>query len=179
MINRQSVLVGIIIATTLGGTSLLTFQPQAVVAFRAEDGSRITTVTKAPVAISGENIYIVWWTNNTANGDGEVMFRASNDGGATFGDKINLSNNTVTNSVDAEVAADGSNVVVTWWERNSTSNEPVARISADGGETFGPVLALASNGTLTVTEEGAVEAEGGGEEETTEEEAVGGAEVAE
>jgi hypothetical protein len=57
--------------------------------------------------------------------------------------------------------------------------ETVAMISADGGETFGPVLALASNGTLTVTEEGAVEAEGGGEEETTEEEAVGGAEVAE
>jgi hypothetical protein len=76
------------------------------------------------------------------------MFRASNDGGSTFGDKINLSHNSVTNSVDAELAADGSNVVVTWWERNSTSNEPVARISTDGGETFGPVLALASNGTL-------------------------------
>jgi hypothetical protein len=167
--------VGIIIGTTLGGTSLLTFQPQAVAAFRAEDGSRITTVTKAPAAISGENIYIVWWTNNTANGDGEVMFRASNDGGETFGDKINLSNNSATNSVDAEVAADGSNVIVTWWERNSTSNEPVARISSDGGETFGAMLRLGANGTLTNTEEG-VEAEVG---ETTEEEAVGGAEVAE
>jgi hypothetical protein len=112
-----------------------------------------------PVVVSGDNIYIAWWTNNTENGNEEVMFRASTDGGATFGDKINLSNNTVTNSVDAELAADGSNVVVTWWERNSTSNEPVARISTDGGETFGPVLALASNGTLTSTEEGAEVAE--------------------
>jgi hypothetical protein len=51
----------IIVATTLGGASLMMiFQPQAVVAFRAEDGSRITTVTRAPAAISGENIYIVW-----------------------------------------------------------------------------------------------------------------------
>jgi hypothetical protein len=176
MINKQLVLVGIIVATTLGGASLMMiFQPQAVVAFRAEDGSRTLTATRAPVAISGENIYIVWWTNKTANGDGEVMFRASNDGGSTFGDKINLSNNTVTNSVDAEIAADGSNVVVTWWERNSTSNEPVARISTDGAETFGPVLALATNGTLAITEE-EVTGEGG---ETTEEEAVGGAEVAE
>ena len=179
MINKQLVLVGIIIATTtLGGTSLLMiFQPQAVVAFKAEDGQRLNTVTKAPVAISGENIYIVWWTNNTANGDGEVMFRASNDGGSTFGDKMNLSNNTVTNSVDAEIAADGSIVVVTWWERNSTSNEPVARISTDGGETFGPVLMLGTNGTLTNTEAEGGEGAGGGE--TTEEEAVGGAEVAE
>jgi hypothetical protein len=48
-------------------------------------------------------------------GDGEVLFRASADGGQTFGDKINLSNNTVTNSVDSEIAAEGSNVVVTWW----------------------------------------------------------------
>jgi hypothetical protein len=161
MINKQLVLVGIIVATTLGGASLMMiFQPQAVVAFRAEDGSRTLTATRAPVAISGENIYIVWWTNKTANGDGEVMFRASNDGGSTFGDKINLSNNTVTNSVDAEIAADGSNVVVSWWERNSTSNEPVARISTDGAETFGPVLALATNGTLAITEE-EVTGEGG------------------
>ncbi|HYY67005.1 MAG TPA: hypothetical protein VE572_01520 [Nitrososphaeraceae archaeon] len=154
------VLVGIItIGITLGGPSLLMmFQYQAVVAFKAEDGQRITTVTKAPVVISGDNIYVVWWTNKTANGDGEVMFRASNDGGATFGDKINLSNNTVTNSVDAEIAAEGANVIVTWWERNSTSNEPVAKISTDGGQTFGPVLMLAANGTIGSTgEEGEAE----------------------
>jgi hypothetical protein len=48
----------------------------------------------APVVVSGENIYVAWWTNNTENNNDEVMFRASNDGGATFGDKINLSNTT-------------------------------------------------------------------------------------
>jgi hypothetical protein len=47
---------------------------------------------KAPVVVSANNIYIAWWTNNTENGNEEVMFRASNDGGSTFGDKINLSN---------------------------------------------------------------------------------------
>jgi hypothetical protein len=117
-------------------------------AFRAEDGSRLTTIIqKAPITISGDNIYVVWWTNQTANGDGEVMFRVSNDSGATFADKINLSNNTVTNSVDAEIAADDDKVIVTWWERNSTSNEPVMRISNDNGQTFWPVLKLANNGT--------------------------------
>jgi hypothetical protein len=128
--------------------------------------------TLVPMAVSGDNnVYIVWWTNKSGNW--EVMFRASTDGGTTFGDKMNLSNTPNADSVDAEIAAEGANVMVTWWERNQTSNTPVARISTDGGETFGAMMMLGTNGTLTNTEEG------GGGGETTEEEAVGGAEVAE
>jgi hypothetical protein len=106
----------------------------------------------APVALSGDNIYIAWWTNNTANNNEEVMFRASNDGGATFGDKMNLSNSPDANSSRVEIAAEGADVVVTWWETNQTSDTPVARISNDGGATFGPMLRLASNGTISSTE---------------------------
>jgi hypothetical protein len=40
--------------------------------------------------IPGDNIYVTWQSNNTANNNEEIMFRASTDGGATFGDKINL-----------------------------------------------------------------------------------------
>jgi hypothetical protein len=47
----------------------------------------------------GDNIYIVWSTNKTGND--EVMFKVSNDAGATFGDKINLSNTTASDSQDA------------------------------------------------------------------------------
>jgi hypothetical protein len=71
--------------------------------------------------VSGNNIYVAWWTNTTGND--EVMFRASTDGGTTFGDKINLSNSSGANSQDAEIAAEGSNVVVTWWERNATNSD--------------------------------------------------------
>jgi len=156
------VVVGITLLTTLAATNLIQQQAEA---FRAEDGSRERTITKAPVAISGDNICVTWWTNKTANGDGEVMFRASNDNGATFGDKINLSNNTVTNSVDAEIAAEGGSVAVTWWERNSTSNEPVAKISTDNGQTFSPLLKLASNGTIGEEEEGEPGSEATAEEE--------------
>jgi hypothetical protein len=115
---------------------------------------------KAPAAISGDNIYIAWWTNKTSNGNNEVMFRASTDGGATFGNKTNLSNTTMTDSVDAEIAAEGGNVMVTWWEINQTDNTPVARVSLDNGATFGPTLVLATNGTLgEAAEEGAEEEE--------------------
>jgi hypothetical protein len=125
------------------------------------------TSTRAPTVVTGDNIYIAWWTNNTENGNEEVMFRASSDGGATFTDKINLSNTTDADSWKVEIAGEGDSVVVSWWETNQTSDIPVARISTDAGETFGPMLRLAANGTISATEEG-------GEGETVEEEAVGG-----
>jgi hypothetical protein len=111
------------------------------------------TTKQAPIAISGENVYTAWWTNNTANGNDEVMFRASIDGGAAFGNKTNLSNTTSSDSEDAEIAAEGGNVIVTWWERNQTANTPVARISTDSGQTFGPTLMLTANGTIGQTAE--------------------------
>ena len=100
----------------------------------------------APIATSGDNAYITWWTNKTGNF--EVMFRASTDNGVAFGDKISLSNTTEADSDDAEIAASGDSVYVTWWERNETSDTPVARVSNDNGATFGPMLMLATNGTI-------------------------------
>jgi hypothetical protein len=112
---------------------------------------------KSPVALSGNNVYITWWTNNTANNNEEVMFRASTNGGTTFGDKINLSNTTNSDSWKAEIDSDANSVVVTWWETNQTSDTPVARISTDSGQTFGPMLRLATNGTIGEAAEGGTE----------------------
>jgi len=40
--------------------------------------------SKAPIATSGDkNVYVSWWSNKTGND--EVMFKASIDGGETFG----------------------------------------------------------------------------------------------
>jgi hypothetical protein len=113
-----------------------------------------TKLRKAPSVVSGDNIYIAWWTNNTENGNEEVMFRASTDSGATFGDKINLSNSPDTQSRTAEIVAFGdSSVFVTWWELNENvhphTNESVLRVSNDAGQTFGPVINLGTNGTIT------------------------------
>ena len=75
------------------------------------------TDSKAPVVISGDNIYVAWWSNNTENGNEEVMFRASNAAGQTFGDKINLSNSPEADSWRVEIA-EGADVIVSWWETN-------------------------------------------------------------
>jgi predicted PurR-regulated permease PerM len=103
--------------------------------------------TGAPRATSGDNVYIAWWTNKTGND--EVMFRASTDNGATFGDKINLSNSTNADSGGRNIESSGDRVFVTWWESNATSDQPVLRISNDNGKTFGSILKLATNGTLS------------------------------
>jgi hypothetical protein len=115
------------------------------------DGS-IIAERKAPPAITGDNVYVAWWTNETGND--EVLFRASTDGGTSFGDKINLSNTTDADSTRVEIDSDADSVIVTWWETNSTAEEPVGRISTDNGATFGPLLKLATNGTLGEASEG-------------------------
>jgi hypothetical protein len=107
---------------------------------------KIGLKTQAPIATSGNNIYIAWWDNKTGND--EVMFRASTDGGKTFGDKINLSNSTKSDSQHAQIEASGDRVFVTWWERNATSNEPLLRTSTDKGSTFGPIMKLGANETI-------------------------------
>jgi hypothetical protein len=103
---------------------------------------------QAPPAITGDNVYVAWWTNNTINGNNEVLFRASTDGGASFADKTNLSNTTDSESERVEVDAEEDSVVVTWWETNQTDEIPVMRVSDDNGVTFGPILRLATNGTI-------------------------------
>ena len=129
----------------------------------------------AVIATSDENVYVVWGSNEMASNNTEIMFRASNDGGATFGDKINLSNSTDAESQNAEIVAAGeNNVFVSWWETSpeTGSSESVLRASTDAGQTFGPMIMLGTNGTVTTAEEG-------GEAVEAVEEAVGGAQVAE
>jgi hypothetical protein len=131
-----------LVSTIIGiGVTPILQQQQSAVGIIAERGG----TKKAPIATSGDNIYIAWWTNKTGNN--EVKFRASTDGGKTFGDKINLSNSTV-NSERAEIGTSGKNVFVTWWETMNGKDVPMLRVSTDNGKTFGPLLNLSTNGTI-------------------------------
>jgi hypothetical protein len=132
-----------LVAITLG-TTLLVMPLEQVMGLG--DASRRCPCPKAPTAITGENVYVAWWSNKTGND--EVLFRASNDSGQTFGDKINLSNTTDADSHEVEIDSDADSVVVTWWETNDTSNIPVMTISNNNGETFGPLLTLSANGSI-------------------------------
>ena len=142
---------GIVVLIALVIAATLTVNPISQAQIEGSKAKR--NFQAAPIAISGENVYIAWFSDkNMPNNNSEVFFRDSNNGAATFGDKINLSNTTTADSTDAEIAADGDEVIVTWWERNQTSNEPVFRASVDNGLTFGPLLKLGTNGTIGANE---------------------------
>jgi hypothetical protein len=150
MINmKQETAINWIVASTMVITLAIVLVEAANDQANAQiltDRRHLLLTADAPIATSGDNIYITWWTNKTGNN--EVMFRASTDNGRTFGDKINLSNSTEAESVDAQIGSSGNRVFVTWWERNQTDNVPVLRISTNNGATFGPILKLGANGTI-------------------------------
>ena len=107
------------------------------------------------MAASNSNVYVLSWDNKTGNW--EVFLAKSTDGGQTFeNNTINLSNSTDTRSDDAHIDTEGENVYVTWWEtaKNGTRT-PLFTASNDDGETFGPVMNIAANGTIVeAAEEG-------------------------
>jgi hypothetical protein len=111
--------------------------------YAPEDTDQIAIDTR--IALSGNNTYASWWDNKTGNW--EVLYARSTDAGETFEDTINLSNSSDTRSERSELAANGNNVYVTWWEE--PAREPMFRASNDNGVTFGPVLKLANNGSIS------------------------------
>jgi hypothetical protein len=106
-----------------------------------------TPILLAPIATSGNNVYLAWTGNDT--GHPEVFFRASSDNGQTFSDKINLSNTPEVDSIDVQIAASGTHVYTTWWENHENGTRmPFFRASNDNGQTFGPVLSPSESGPL-------------------------------
>ena len=102
--------------------------------------------TDAPVAAIGEKVYITWATNKSGNW--EVMFRASNDSGRTFGEKINLSNSPNADSFDPSVSANGENIVSVSLHDSINGNvDTYVTTSTDGGKTFGPLVKINGTGT--------------------------------
>lgn len=160
--KKNTIAATAILAVVVGGIFSASTIPTIIQSAQAYvDPLTLRIEPKAPMAASedGNNVYVVWWTNRSGNW--EVMFRASNDGGATFGERINLSNSPDTQSQTAEILAVGDSVFVSWWELNENvhphTNESVLRVSNDGGQTFGPVIKLGTNGTISSTEEGTEE----------------------
>jgi hypothetical protein len=147
----SKVVLGVIMMLTIAlGTGTMVLQSYASSDIPAAAEKRMA---EAPTVTSGDNVYITWFTNEgTVNSNYEVGFRASNDSGATFGPITNVSNTDNSDSVNAEISAEGGNIIVSYWEKNQTSMLPFARVSTDNGQTFGPRLNITANGFGTIGE---------------------------
>ena len=117
--------------------------------------NQITPVLLAPMATSGNNVYIVWPSN--ATGHLEISFRASSDNGQTFADKVNLSNTPNVDSTDPQIAASGNYVHISWWEDYGNGTRiPFYRTSNDDGHTFGLALSLSDNGPIPMQDNNSI-----------------------
>jgi hypothetical protein len=97
-----------------------------------------------PVAIFGNNLYMVWPNNNT--GHWNVFFVKSIDGGKSLNTTIiSAPNRGHIIDQNTQISASGSNVYVTWWTNKTGTLMPVFRASNDNGNTFAKTIML--NGT--------------------------------
>jgi hypothetical protein len=95
------------------------------------------------IAAGGNNVYVI------ANGAENVknITSPSDIFIRTFGEQINLSNSTGIQSTRAEIVASGDTVSVSWWDKSDGKDQPMIRVSNDGGKTFGEASVLTANST--------------------------------
>ena len=70
------------------------------------------------IAAVGNKSYVVW--ADFITGSGDIYFRRSIDGGVSFSDTINLSNDA-GRSAEPQIAVSGSNIYVVWSDQTTTT----------------------------------------------------------
>jgi hypothetical protein len=88
--------------------------------------------TQPQIAVSGNNVYVVWADNTPGNFD--IFFATSIDNGQTFS-TINLSNNT-GDSFASQISVSGNNVYVTWADETPGNRDIFFAVSIDNGQSF-------------------------------------------
>ena len=90
------------------------------------------------IAVSGNNIHVVWGDSTPGNDD--ILYRISLDNGGTFPNVIkNLSGNAGLSDAP-RIAVSGNNVHVVWQDDTPGNTEILYRRSLDGGATFPNII---------------------------------------
>jgi hypothetical protein len=145
--KKTSVVLGVIIAVSFAALLSISITTTALGAIKDNGITKLYSGARASIAVSDDNIYLTWWDNKTGNN--EVFFAASNDSGKAFDKEINLSDAKGA-SADSQVAAQGDNVYVTWWDNKTGNWQVFSRASSDSGKTFGNAVMLNSIGNSPV-----------------------------
>ncbi|MFN2435326.1 MAG: hypothetical protein ABR515_08120 [Nitrososphaeraceae archaeon] len=90
----------------------------------------------------GKNVFVLWAANvNVSSTNKDIFFRNSHDGGDSFSDTLNLSNDR-DDSLDPQMVINqnGSIIYMAWTECDTKHDDPICTISftrsLDGGNTF-------------------------------------------
>jgi hypothetical protein len=90
------------------------------------------------IAIDGKNIFLTWFSITWSDGlykNMEIHFSKSTDGGETFSEPQNISNNEGFSQYPS-IVTDGSNIFVTWSDDSMERSGIFFSKSTDGGQTF-------------------------------------------
>ena len=100
-------------------------------------GSSTSFPQLTQIAAAGDNVYVVWQESDLESGFSDIFIRASNNGGLSFGDPINLSDN-LSFSESPQIAAVDDSVFVVWQDADAVfSNYDVFFASStNGGDSF-------------------------------------------
>jgi len=91
------------------------------------------------------NVYVLWSQGDFDQGLTDVFFKRSTDGGASFGNTINLSNNPNSQSSLPTLALLDNNVYTAWSDGPFNNGEVNYRKSTDGGASFGNTINLSND----------------------------------
>jgi hypothetical protein len=87
------------------------------------------------VAAHGDTVDVVWYDNR--DGNYEIYYKRSSDGGATWGPDARLTNEP-SGSYNPSIAVAGSDIHVVWEDERNQDIEVYHKCSTDGGVTWGP-----------------------------------------
>ena len=101
----------------------------------------------------GNNVYVVWReSDSTLAAEDEIFFSFSHDGGQTFSEPDNLSNNTGF-STKPQISSEGNNVYVVWEDDDNDipgDRDIFFARSTDGGQTFSEPDNISENSGVSV-----------------------------
>ncbi len=98
------------------------------------------------LSVSGQVLHTVWYDNR--DGNYEIYYKRSTDGGTSWGADTRLTNNTGQSWYPA-VSVSGSSVHVVWYDGRDGNDEIYYKRSTDGGVSWGADTRLTNNTSLS------------------------------
>ena len=86
------------------------------------------------VAVYGDTIHVIWYDDR--DGNTEIYYKRSTDGGISWGSDIRMTNNSA-NSTNSAISVSGSTVHVVWQDDRDGNFEIYYKRSIDAGVTWG------------------------------------------
>ncbi len=100
------------------------------------------------IAVYGSFVHVAWHDNR--NGNWEIYYKQSSDGGVSWGADTRLTENTAA-SYTPSIAVSGLFVHIVWEDLRNSNTEIYYKCSTDGGITWGADTRLTNNNSYSYT----------------------------